>query len=85
MATLGDMYGCQGLGWRILLLDWPKQTAGFVQVRVVVPRPFRIETLPPATASTAPIRCAVRAGAVPSETDEEGAVVTIVRRPVFLL
>jgi hypothetical protein len=53
-ATLAAMHGW--LGAHVLLLDRPKEAAGFVEIRVIVPRSFRVKALPSATTSTAAIR-----------------------------
>mmetsp|Transcript_172261 Transcript_172261/g.552227 ORF Transcript_172261/g.552227 Transcript_172261/m.552227 type:complete len:271 (+) Transcript_172261:865-1677(+) len=67
----------------VLFLDWPQQGACMVEVRIVLPVLLRRETLPPASAAPAAVRAAEGARAMPSEPDEERAVVAVVRWPTI--
>jgi len=75
-------------GRDVLLLDRPQQPPRLVQVRVVIPALLRLEALARAVAAAAAVELPVRAGAVPRQAHEEGAVgrlpVERVRRPEWL-
>jgi len=68
----------------VLLLDRPQQPACLVQVHVVGPAVDRREPLVARGAAPSAVADPVRAGAVPGQADEEGAVVAVVRGPPVL-
>ena len=68
----------------VLLLDRPEQAARLVQADVVRPAVERREALLASAAAAAAVAGAVGAGAVPGHADEQGPVVTEVRRPPVL-
>mmetsp|Transcript_7658 Transcript_7658/g.19195 ORF Transcript_7658/g.19195 Transcript_7658/m.19195 type:complete len:271 (+) Transcript_7658:575-1387(+) len=67
----------------VLFLDGPQQGARMIEVRIVLPVLLRQEALPPASATSAAVRATEGARAMPSEPDEEGAVVAVVRWPTI--
>ncbi len=68
----------------ILLLDRPQQTTCLVKVSVIGPTVQRRETLCPIAGPTTTVRNAIGTGAVPRHTNEQGAVVAVVRWPPVL-
>ena len=68
----------------VFLLDWPQQTLRFVEIGIVRPAVQRRETLHAAIGATATIAHAVGTGAVPSHTNKERTVVSVVSRPPVL-
>ena len=65
----------------VLLLDGPQQAAPLVQVAVIRPAVQRRKTLHARASTTTAITGTVRACRVPRQTNEERAIVTIVRWP----
>ena len=71
-------------GVAVLLLDWPQQAAGFVEVAVVGPAVERSETLCARSTATTTVAGSIGSCCVPGHSDEEGAVVTVVGWPPIL-
>mmetsp|Transcript_7812 Transcript_7812/g.21860 ORF Transcript_7812/g.21860 Transcript_7812/m.21860 type:complete len:277 (-) Transcript_7812:41-871(-) len=67
----------------VFFLDGPQQGARMVEVRIVLPVLLRREALPPASAAPTAVRATEGARAMPSEPDEERAVVAVVRWPTI--
>src|ERR1051326_301476 len=65
----------------VLLLDRPKQPARLVQADIVRPTVERRETLLAPATTTAAIKRAVGAGAVPGHANEQWTVMPEIRRP----
>mmetsp|Transcript_63753 Transcript_63753/g.176835 ORF Transcript_63753/g.176835 Transcript_63753/m.176835 type:complete len:222 (+) Transcript_63753:1057-1722(+) len=68
----------------ILPFERGHQRPCLVEVGVVRPAPLGLEALAATAAPALPIRVPVRAGAMPRQADEEGPVVSEVRRPAIL-
>ena len=68
----------------VLLLDWPEQASGLVEVAVVGPAVQRSKALCAGAATTTAVAGAVGACSMPGHADEEAAVVTVVGRPPVL-
>src|SRR6056297_111058 len=68
----------------IFLFDWPQQTACFVQIGVIWPAVQGRKTLLTPYCTTTTILYTVRTGSVPSHTNKERSVMSIIRRPPIL-
>ena len=66
----------------VLLLDWPNQPPGLVQVCVIFPTLFGFKPLSPSVAASAAVELPVSTGAVPRQADEQGAVRRLVAEAV---
>jgi len=68
----------------VLLFDRLQQFSRFVEVRVVVPGSFRVETLPASIWASPPVTRAVASRVMPSKPNEKWRVISVIRRPEVL-
>ena len=75
---------CPGNFTTVLLLDWPKQTTGLIEISIIGPAIKRSKALSTGPPASAAIRSTVSTGSMPGHPNEERTIVPKICRPPVL-